>query len=63
MEEDIPGMKMLLIDLPAQSYIKNLLIDKSINKYTAADHYADLVLHLSAKNVCENSEYQRWVER
>ena len=63
MEPDIPGMIMLVVDCPSPSYIESLKNNSTLHKYTTSEQRADIVIHLSNKDVCDNLEYVKWKDK
>ena len=60
---EIPGPIFLLIDCPSVSYIESLTQNSNISKYFSQDEGANLVLHLSSEEVCQDKEYNQWTKR
>jgi len=63
MDPDIPGMIMLVVDCPSLSYLDSLKNNNVLHKYTTSEQNADIVIHLSRKDVCENPEYRKWIDK
>ena len=65
MEDDVPGMAMLVVDIPCETYINDLATNTHLSNYikTHGDDEILLVLHLSNQAVCSNQLYKQWVDK